>query len=108
MNESVLKLQELWSAVQRYGTGSTIHALVSHAQDMEADRIATLLDEMLEQPERLANVDGDIIVHQLAKAIRARTYRPEPAAQSWTCSCGHDVTRHNSLGCVDCDCLVRK
>lgn len=107
MSEALITLQHLFSEATRHGVpAATVHALIQHAQDMEADRIATLLAETLEQPERLANIDGDVIVRKLVEAIRARVYRPETHIEWRKCSCGHAAGRHNSVGCVDCECRV--
>jgi hypothetical protein len=70
------KLRELWVAVASQGVSdSTIHSLVSHAQDMEAERIAALLAQTLENRARVREIDGDVIVDVLRKEIEARSYR---------------------------------
>jgi hypothetical protein len=75
---SLEKLRELWFAVSNHGVSDTaIHALVSHAQDMEADRIAALIAQTLEDRARVREIDGDVIVDVLRKEIEARSYRPK-------------------------------
>ena len=72
------KLRELWVAAAKEGASFvTISNLVDHAQDMEADRIAALIAQTLENRARVREVDGDVILDVLRKEIEARGYRPK-------------------------------
>jgi len=73
---SVEKLADVVGAIQSYGVpDASIHALVEHAQDMEADRISTLVSGILEQRDRIRELDSDLVLDQLVKALQSREYR---------------------------------
>jgi hypothetical protein len=74
---NVEKLQALWAEMTRHGVPqASIHALVEHAQDMEADRVAVLISGILEQRDRVREFDSDLVLDELVKALQSRDYRP--------------------------------
>lgn len=77
MTAGIRKLQWLWmTLVQKHGVPhTTIHNLVSHAQDIEVARIQSLLDDMLKDPARLRAIDGDIIIRGLRDVLETKEYR---------------------------------
>lgn len=76
MTDGTKKLQWLWARVARHGGAhGSIRELIDHAQDMEAARIQSLLDDMLKDPARLRALDGDIIVRSIRDVLETKEYR---------------------------------